>query len=264
MIKTYKPSIQNLDNIPLTSLTHEYLSLIDRNGLGSGLAPLIEDFSSKYNLKHNADWFWGQAFARIAAVPLPLGSDGLYSAKTWYTNYIKNDTVLYAIAILAKYPTRSAIVHKQTEVKYRNYCSLVPLLMAAYKQLQNIPYSAWNKSEVFGIVEPNLYSAMTCTVPDMGISEILEAREYGLTPKTGKSAGVARNPAHSYGLWLPKDNPLYDLPTLAKMMVCQTWCAHPVNRTNLMILDPSNWDNMPEPLITTTDLFKEDDQSWAL
>jgi hypothetical protein len=41
------------------------------------------------------------------------------------------------------------------------------------------------------------------------------------------------------------------LPELAQVMLAQIWCAHPENRTKYMILDFKNWDQMPEPLITT-------------
>ena len=34
-------------------------------------------------------------------------------------------------------------------------------------------------------------------------------------------------------------------------MTAQIWGAHPSNRTEYMILDWLNWDNMPEPIIST-------------
>jgi hypothetical protein len=38
-------------------------------------------------------------------------------------------------------------------------------------------------------------------------------------------------------------------------MLTQIWLAHPQHRSNLMILDPNNWDHMPEPLIAAS-IFK--------
>jgi len=32
--------------------------------------------------------------------------------------------------------------------------------------------------------------------------------------------------------------------------MCQIWVAHPSLRTDMMVLDPSVWDNMPQPLVT--------------
>ena len=32
-------------------------------------------------------------------------------------------------------------------------------------------------------------------------------------------------------------------------MVAQIWLAHPKHRCGDMILDPNDWDNMPQPLI---------------
>jgi hypothetical protein len=37
-------------------------------------------------------------------------------------------------------------------------------------------------------------------------------------------------------------------------MVLQTWAAHPQNRNEYMILDPNNWDNIPQPLVSK-DIF---------
>jgi hypothetical protein len=37
-------------------------------------------------------------------------------------------------------------------------------------------------------------------------------------------------------------------------MVLQTWAAHPSNRNDYAILDPNNWDNVPEPLVSK-DIF---------
>lgn len=34
-------------------------------------------------------------------------------------------------------------------------------------------------------------------------------------------------------------------------MLTQVWVAHPSLRNEYMVLDPVNWDQMPEPLIPT-------------
>lgn len=302
--RTYTPSAKSLEQIPLSSLAHDYDSLVtEKYGefnkfkadaikreekvflerwnasheesyegdldfivdqvqakLGSGptlgsdpdYIELIEDFASKYRLSAGADWFWGQAVARFAMLPLAKNENGLYSAKALVINHIRDDSVLKALLILAKYPKRSSLVDKQTEAKVRNYCSLVPLVMSAFKKINNIGYAAWDPSEINGIVEPNLCAAMSLpSLPEVSRDEVIETRELALTPKTGKSAGVMRSPLSTYSLYIPADSPLYDLPTLAKIMMCQTWCAHPNNRTNLMVLNPLEWDDMPEPLIET-------------
>lgn len=272
--KTYKPIIQNLDQIPLTGLSNDYHALLadvgPENLLGSPEYPkLIEDFASKFDIAKNADWFWGQATARIAASTLPLGSDGLYSAKKWYLETIKNDSVLHALVILAKYSKRSVLVYNQTDPRTKNFCALVPIFMAAHKKINNIPYSRWNKSELRGITESNLLAAMNFDMSEcnsLGSDVILTLRDEALEIRSGQKMGTLRSATTNYAMYPPKDSPLHPLPTLVRIMLCQTWCAHPSNRTNLMILDPRDWDNMPAPLVETN-LFTtttENDDSWAL
>lgn len=272
--KTFKPNIKNLDQIPLTGLSNDYNDLLTEIGPenlrdSTSYEILIEQFASKFQIAKNSDWFWGQASARIAATALPIGSDGLYSAKKWYLETIKNDSVLHALCILAKYSKRSTLVDKQVERNKRDYCALVPIFMAAHKKINNIPYEKWNKAELKGVVEPKLLDAMFNVDDDcygLGSDELLEYREEALLIRTGAKAGGQRNPATTYLMYPPKDNPLNELPALSRIMLCQTWCAHPSNRTNLMILDPRDWDNMPAPLVETN-LFTsttENDDSWAL
>jgi hypothetical protein len=136
----------------------------------------------------------------------------------------------------------------------KNYSSLVPIIMSAHKRFNNVPYSAWDPEEIHGITEPNLTRAMTLEeLPEVTVEEILELREYGLTNKT---TGVVRSPITSYTLYLPAGNPLKSLPTLAKIMMCQTWCAHSTIRTPMMVLNPLSWDDMPPALVATEVLTK--------
>ena len=39
-------------------------------------------------------------------------------------------------------------------------------------------------------------------------------------------------------------------------MMTQIWCAHPSNRGPDQVLDPSDWDHMPSPLLDTAVLLK--------
>jgi hypothetical protein len=49
---------------------------------------------------------------------------------------------------------------------------------------------------------------------------------------------------------------LAHLPKLTQSMLCQIWLAHPKHRDPLMILDPKNWDLMPQAIIPQ-DIFKK-------
>jgi hypothetical protein len=139
------------------------------------------------------------------------------------------------------------------------YCALVPLILAAHKKMNGIAYSDWDATELNYVVNPALYVAMTTIVPEYTREELLEFRTTGLTVKSGDKAGVVKSPVTTYSLnglpWTVGERVgPGQLPQLVRMMVCQTWCAHPSNRNKYMILDPADWDGMPEPLITADPL----------
>ena len=304
--RTYTPSVQNLDNLPLANLAADYeeirsnalhvrklehsrlkkkleedyvtlynatheapyegsfeelnldaqvaAKLPNSRGLGqlaeSQIVDLVNEFGEKFAIKKNPTWFFGQMLARFAQLPLKRTESGLYSAKALLLEHIRSRPELTALWLIAKHPTRSTFLDKQTDPKHRSYSSLVPLIMSAYKNLGNIPYEMWDRSEISGIVEPNLASIMLLDrLPEVGKEELLEIRTRSLTPQSGKTAGMLKPATTTYTLYTPAGTPLSGAPMLLRIMMCQTWCAHPVNRTNMMILDPINWDNMPDSLI---------------
>jgi hypothetical protein len=57
---------------------------------------------------------------------------------------------------------------------------------------------------------------------------------------------------------------IHSLPKLVQIMVCQTWCAHPNNRTQYMVLNPLDWDNLPEPLIQTSEIVSNDSTTFSV
>ena len=124
--------------------------------------------------------------------------------------------------------------------------------MSGFKRLNNIPYSAWDREEIHGIVEPNLANAMLVTsLPEISREDVLAERETALTVKSGAKAGEVRPANSTYSLYFRADSPLAALPALARVMMCQTWCAHPSNRSDVMILNPLDWDDIPDPLVST-------------
>ena len=205
---------------PLKALATEYYSSEDPS--------TVETFLKDYGIKYKSSWFFPQMLAKIAECTLQKNSSGLISAKMLYDNYLSKDPILYALLTLAQYPTRSHMIEIQT--KEPELCSLVPLILAAFKKYKNINYSSWDKDEIHLVVEGELLKAMRCVVPELTKEEILDARGVGLTIKTGVNAGGIRPATSTYNLYLPHSSPLYELPKLAKVMICQTWCAHPNTR----------------------------------
>jgi hypothetical protein len=145
--------------------------------------------------------------------------------------------------------TRSLWLQAQYKDPDRQWCALVPTIMYAFKSLHRVPYSRWSRQNLHWVVNKNLCDAMLCDMPIIARDELLEIREYGLKVKTGAKAGEARKPETSYKLWGINDSRVRELPELAQVMLAQLWCAHPENRTKYMILDPKNWDEIPQALV---------------
>lgn len=212
---------------------------------------IIEAFITKHSLVKKSDWLFSQALAKFATLPLEKNDNGLISAKKLYLDKIRNNELLFGCLLLFKYSKRSSLLEKQTAAERRNYCGLVPLIMSAFKRYQNVMYSSWDPSEISGITEPNLAGIMLASdLPSLGSEELAEIRQASLTFRSGEKAGTQRSPVTTYTLYTPSGTPLSGMPMLLRIMYCQTWCAHPSIRTEYMILDPNNWDKMPEPLVT--------------
>lgn len=216
------------------------------------LKQYLETYITNLALGSKVSWLFPQMLSQFARLPLVKNSNGLYSAKALLNNHIKPSDSLTGMYVLCKYAARSMLIKGQTELENRNYCSLVPLIMSAFKKHGNIPYALWDPNEVPLVVDQALSDAMLVgTLPELSVSEVLAARVSALTPRSGTKAGIPRSPLTTYTLYITKDYPeLLALPTLARIMMCQTWCAHPSHRTEYMITNPLSWDEMPEPLVS--------------
>jgi len=80
---------------------------------------------------------------------------------------------------------------------------------------------------------------------------LLAIREQGLVYRTGPKAGQTRNPESTWQLYSIQDTELGSQTKLLQSILCQIWLAHPRNRRSTMILDPHDWDNIPQPLVDT-------------
>jgi hypothetical protein len=239
--------------VPFHELTINFAKLKEADELDSW-PEVIKDFCSSNKFDANYEWIFSQMLAKIAEVPLVKNENGLYSGKQLFIDIRKSPT-LSGILLLCKFPSRSVLVPKQTSVEGRPYCALVPLIMSAYKRYKDYPYCAWDREEIGNITETKLKDAMLLTeLPQLTKEEVLIARQIALTPQSGVKAGIPRNPASTYVLYLKKESGISSLPDLAKIMICQTWCAHPINRNSYMILNPLDWDNLPEELISSSGL----------
>jgi hypothetical protein len=199
-------------------------------------------------------WAYPQAIAHVGRWNLSRNETGKYSAKNLLRdNVSKSDLNKGVYWFLMTEKRFLAKAYAQTE-----FCVFTPLILSAFKKMCGVQYSEWDPEELHLIVPPNLLEAMFCIPAEYSVGEIFQFRVTGLTIGSGPKAGQLKSAVTTHGLaHLPSE--MLDgrpgpgsLPSLARMMLCQTWCAHPQNRSKYSILDPRDWDRMPPPLIDDT------------
>lgn len=253
---TSEGSLESYDNIGIEEAVEAKFPA--KQALGkAGLeaeAELMEEFAKTYGIINKASWFFPQMLAKISKEVYPvLNEAGTHYSTLALAKSMKSTPELYALLQIAIFPKRSIFMKSQTSAELKNYSSLVPLVLAAFKQYQKIPYSKWDKEALHLVVDPNLTKAMLVTeLPEITREEVLADREDALRVKTGPKAGQLRPAETTYTMYFSRESQLYELPVLAKIMMCQTWCAHPNTRSTQMVLNPLQWDEVPVALVNTT------------
>jgi hypothetical protein len=200
--------------------------------------------------KTHLNWILPQLMAHIGQMRLYKSDQGEYLPLAFLDRNLGSSAELRGMWRLCCRVRRSDFVKPQNNAANAQYSLLVPLILAAVKMYQGVNYSSWSADNLELICEPQLAEAMMVDpnlVPDLTPAEILELRELGLTTKT---TGKVETPTSKWRLTGLADTALGQLPPLAVTMICQTWVAHPTLRTQYMVLDPNDWDGVPEPLIT--------------
>lgn len=155
---------------------------------------------------------------------------------------------------------RGLLVKKQSDLGSVMYSALVPIILYGIRQAKGIKYSEWATEGLEHLVGTDLYEAMTYVPPDLIKERLLDIRRIGLMVYSGKKQGESQNPVSAWKLSRMQTTELAAAPRLAVSMLTQTWVAHPSIRHSAMILNPSDWDNMPEPL-TTSKVVVEEEQT---
>ncbi len=207
----------------------------------------LTNFGSDHNLKAHSSWLLPQIDALVASMPVTR-KNGFIDTEAFIRDNFNTPFLKGIWRILVKL-TRSALIKQQTETP--NYCSLVPLILAAHKRYNGIKYMEWSVEGLELAVESKLWEAMTCDeVPELDNDRLLQLRELGLTSASGINKGIVKSPLSTWTLTGLKGTELAHLPPLANTMLCQIWCAHPKIRNEYMVLDPKLWDTIPAALIT--------------
>ena len=159
------------------------------------------------------------------------------------------DTKLKRVLYLLSRVNRSRLIKAQSQ--HPEYATFTPLVALGLKRMQGIKYEFWRGFEGREwIIEPRLLEAVDQSVPTLGSERLLEIRQQGLAVRSGKTAGTNKSVTSTWALTGIQDTELGHLPKLTQTMLTQCWITHPTKRTQDMILDPLDWDNLPPPLQT--------------
>lgn len=213
----------------------------------------VPEFCKTYQLKARP-WILEQMLAYISRWPLVKTGDKISGTKT-IAAATRHSPQARGIWLLATTKNRGDFVYQQNSTN-REYSALVPLILAAYKKYRSVDYQSWTDTQY--CFDPKLWAAVN-TPPelwqaclDLGSPRLLEILDWGLTVKSDPSR---KNRAQSaYRITGKSGTPVDELSPLAQVQLLQFWVAHPQLRTKYMILDPINWDHIPDPLVATLGL----------
>lgn len=206
----------------------------------------LEEFAQQHLVAHQ-QWILPQIVANFGKWTL-VYDDGKPNIQQTLANNVGQDPKQQVLWRITRIP-RSLLVRSQTN--YPQYATLTPLILAGFKQYQGIQYECFRGcANLEWLVEPKLLEAMSVVCPSLGSDRLLEIRNHGLMNKTGLKAGTLKPAETTWSLTGVKDTEIGHLPKLTQTMLTQIWLAHPAKRTQLMVLDPTNWDRMPDPLIS--------------
>lgn len=221
-------------------------------------ASQLEDRAKADGITAFNSWMLPQILAHLAEYKLVKDEQGLIDPSETAKLNITTDWDFGLWKVLTRLK-RGSLVKAQSNPEFVNYSALVPLYLAAQKRFNNIPYRSWKVDKDCKLIDDNLLEAMLWTERyELTTARVLEIRQQGLTTKSGTRTGNIAKPTSSWCLKGIRDTELGSAPKLVSTMLTQIWVAHPSLRTEYMILDPYNWDRMPEPLVTQ-DIFKHND-----
>lgn len=233
----------------------------------------LEDKAKTHYLTAHNSWMLPQIAAHYGNWNLVISENGRVDPNATAKKNITTDWDLGLWRVCTKLK-RGSLVKAQINPEFASYSALVPLILMGAKKYQGVDYSHWDITHKSQLIDKNLLEAM-CWRPETEAGEegelhsglasfglrkerLLELRHIGLTVKQGKDSGTTKTPTSAWCLRGMQNTELADVPKLVGTMLTQIWVAHPSLRTEYMILDPQNWDTMPEPLIST-DIFEKRD-----
>lgn len=214
----------------------------------------LEDLAANHCLTGYNLWMLPQLQALFGQFRVRKNDEGKYLPLAMLGDNIGKDPYMIGIWNVVTKLKRSSLVKAQANAQFAEYSALVPLILAGIKKYQNIPYSAWAVEGLQHAIDHNLFEAMTCSYDGaLSNTRLAELRTQGLQTKSGPKAGEIKKATSSWCLTGVKNTEIGELPKLAQTMLTQIWVAHPSIRSPYMILNPLDWDDMPE-VLTSADV----------
>lgn len=184
-----------------------------------------------------------------------------------YARLNTKSTLDRGVFVLATHPQRGELVSGQ--IRTPRYGALVPLLLAPHKEQSKTPYSYWQNKQV--ALDPKLQEVLhdcekyqACV--DLGSDTLLQLLDLGLVYKSGKNMGKKRVAQTTWRIYHAADAPdcVKSLSVLSQAMLFQIWLAHPQYRLPTMVLDPRDWDSLPEPLVGSWNEYQRESKQPAV
>lgn len=132
-----------------------------------------------------------------------------------------------------------------SQTKHTAVCSAVPLVLKAYKQEKGIKYSQWDKTDEYFQNMMNYTLKPVVDTPNVVRVSADDYNEAVGRALTTASTGKVNNLTGNY-IGYTSIKEFDEQPAMVRKMLLQTWVFHPSVRHEDMILDPEDWDIMPE------------------
>ena len=227
---------------------------LDLAKINSMTALELEEFCTTEKLSHHHTWLLPQMVAHFGSWTLAKTPDGKIDILVTLKQNVGTDPQLQGIWKLSRVK-RSLLIPVMS--KSPEYGTLTPLVLMGLKRMQGVGYESWKGlPNLEYVLEPRLLEAVDLSSEDLqligglGSNRLLELRDQGLLQRSGAKAGQMKKPESTWTLTSMQGTEIAHLPKLTQTMLTQIWLAHPSLRTPYMILDPLNWDNLPNPLLT--------------
>jgi hypothetical protein len=214
------------------------------------------DVNSKWKPQVSADFVDEVVAAFAASKPIKDRESGLYSMKLTMQNIVntkadigstsknKMDWNNFSELVVFMYKVNRSVILKVNQNQNPKYGQLTPLFLYAHKFYNDIPYEMWDKkdSAIHFALGKNLNPVLS--YKPVGDFDLVEIRKDALTENT---TGQLK-PLISNKMNIKEINGI-KVPKCALFMLLQTWiCNASIRNTESMILDPENWDRIPDAL----------------